>query len=88
MLKAFKCDDSDVFAAESSEQATQLWKDMVGEDEQMEDDYPRELSDEELDVRHPAFDEDERPIEGQTISIREMLAEHGEEPGWLCGSGW
>ena len=47
-----------------------------------------ELTDEELDVRYPAFDEDERPIEGETISVREMLVEHGDRPGWLCGSDW
>ena len=88
MLKAYQCDYSDVYAAESAEQAAQLWRDTVGEDEPMEDGYPRELSDEELDVRYQAFDEDERPIEGQTTSVREMLAEHGNEPGWLCGSDW
>ena len=47
-----------------------------------------ELTDEELDVRYPAFDEDERPIEGQTTSVREMLTEHGSEPSWLCGRDW
>lgn len=87
MLKAYLCDSSDIYAAESAEQAEQLWRDMVV-DEPLDDGYPRELTDEELDVRYPAFDEDERPIEGQTTSVREMLAEHGSEPGWLCGSDW
>ena len=31
----------------------------------MDDDYPRELDDAELDKRYPAFDEDERPIEAR-----------------------
>lgn len=86
-LKVFQCDDSDMYAAESAEQAEALWHDMVG-DEPIDEGYPRELTDAELDVRYPAFDEDERPIEGETTSIREMLAEHGDEPGWLAGSDW
>ena len=88
MLKAYQCDDSDVYAAESAEQAAQLWREHVGGDEPMDDEYPQELTDGQLDVRYPAFDEDERPIEGETTSIREMLAEHGDTPGWLCGSEW
>ncbi len=86
MLKAYHCDDSYIYAAENAEQAAQLWRETIGEDEPMEDGYPRELTNEELDVRYPAFDEDERPIEGQTVSIREMLEEPGSEPGWLCGT--
>lgn len=88
MLKAYACDDSDIYAANSSEEAKRLWLDMVGEDELMEDGYPVELDDEDLDKRYPAFDENENPIEGQTVSIREMLADHGDEPGWLCGSDY
>ena len=88
MLKAYQCDDSDVYAANDAEEAKRLWREHVGGDEPMDDDYPRELDDEELDKRYPAFDEDERPIEGETTSVREMLAEHGDTPGWLCGSGW
>lgn len=86
MLKAYACDDSDLYAAESAEQAAQLYRDQVGEEP--EDGYPRELDDEELDKRQPAFDEYERVIEGETTSVREMLAEHGNEPGWLAGSTW
>ena len=55
MLKAYQCDYSDVYAAESAEQAAQLWRDMVGEDEPMEDGYPRELSDEELEQVNGGF---------------------------------
>lgn len=86
MLKAFACDDSDLYAAENAEQAAALYRECSGEG--TEDGYPRELTDAELDIRYPAFDEDERPIEGQTTSVREMLAEHGDEPGWLAGSDW
>lgn len=88
MLKAFACNDSDIYAAESIEQAIQVYRDQVGEDEPMEDGYPIELVDEDLDKEYQDFDEDERPIEGQTITIRRMLAEHGTEPGYLCGSNW
>lgn len=88
MLKAYQCDDSDVYAAKSAEQAAQLCRVQVGGDEPMDDGYPRELTEEELDVRYQAFDEDERPIEGETTSVREILAEHGNEPGCLCGSDW
>lgn len=86
MLKAYACDDSDLYAAESAEQARLLYIGQTGEEP--EDGYPRELTDEELDKRQPAFDEDERQIEGETTSVREMLAEHGNEPGWLAGSDW
>lgn len=88
MLKAYQCDDSDVYAAHDAEEAKRLWRELVGADEPMDEDYPRELDDAELDKRYPVFDEDERPIEGQTTSVREMLAEHGSKPGWLCGSDW
>ncbi|MBN8921601.1 MAG: hypothetical protein BGP10_15945 [Rhodanobacter sp. 68-29] len=88
MLKAYQCDDSDVYAANDAEEAKRLWHDTVGEDEPMADGYPRELDDAELDRRYPAFDENECPIEGQTTSVREMLVEHGDDPGWLCGSEW
>jgi len=87
-LKAYACDDSDIYAARDEAEAARLWHETVGEDEVMDDGYPCELTDAELDVRYPAFDENENRIEGETTSIREMLAEHGSEPGWLCGSEW
>jgi len=86
MLKVYYCDDSDLFAAESTDQAADLYEEMTGD--RPDEGYPRELTDTELDVRYPAFDENERPIEGQTTSVREMLAENGDEPGWLAGSEW
>ena len=88
MLKVYKCDDSDLYAANDAEEAKRLWREQVGDDEVMDEEYPLELTDEELDRRYQAFDEDERPIEGETTSVREMLAEHGDEPGWLAGSDW
>jgi hypothetical protein len=85
-LKAFACDDTELYAAASAEQAAELYKVDYGEG--CDGGSPRELTDAELDKRHPAFDENERPIEGQTRSVREMLAEHGSEPGWLATSEW
>jgi hypothetical protein len=87
MLKVYQCDDSDLYAAESPEQAAQLWHDMVGEDEVIDDGYPRELTDAELDAEQPEFDENEART-GGTTTVRKMLAEHGTEPGWLAGSDW
>lgn len=86
MLKAYKCSDSEIYAAESLQQAAVIYKDHCGGDP--DDGYPEELTDEQLDHKYPAFDEDERPIEGETTSIRQMLSEHGDQPGWLAGSEW
>lgn len=85
-LKAFACDEMDIYAAESAEKAAEMYLDTTGEEP--EEGYPRELTDDELDARQPAFDENENRIEGKTTSVREMLAEHGSEPGWLAGSEW
>lgn len=84
-LKAFACDEYDLYAAESAEQAAALYKEATGE--QPEDGYPRELTDAELDALQPEFDENERRT-GNITSVRQMLAEHGNEPGWLAGSEW
>lgn len=84
-LKVYACDEYDLYAAESAEQAAALYKEMTGESP--EDGYPRELTDAELDTPQPEFDEDERKT-GNMTSVRQMLAEHGKEPGWLAGSLW
>ncbi len=84
-LKAFCVGDYDVYAATSAENALEVANEQCGDDINEAEDV-REMTEAELDHRYPAFDEDERPIPGQTISVREMLAEHGNEPGWLCGS--
>lgn len=83
MLKAYYCDDCDIYAAKSAEQASQLYEEMVGGPP--DEDYPRELTDAELDAPQPEFNEDEQRTGGVT-SIRQMLSEHGDEPGWLAGS--
>ena len=85
MLKAYAGTDCDLYAAESAEQARVLCEEQMGEP--CDEGYPRELTDAELDAPQPEFDEDERPTGGKT-SIRQMLAEHGDEPGWLAGSVW
>lgn len=83
MLKAFSCDDSDLYAAENAEQAERVYEEMTGE--HCAEGYPQELSDAELDVPYPEFDENEQQT-GGTTSIRQMLVEHGDAPGWLAGS--
>lgn len=83
-MKVYQCSDYDWFAAESAEQAADLYLAMTGDDEPG-DEYPRELTDAELDKEYPEFDENEQQT-GGTTSIRKMLDEHGSDPGWLCGS--
>lgn len=82
-MKVFAINDDDLYAANDAAEALSLYRGMV-------DDEPEpiieELTDAQLDHRHPAFDEDERPIPGETISVREMLEQHGDEPGWLAGT--
>ena len=82
MLKVFVCSDLDAYAALNAEQAAELFK--AGCGEPCEEGYPFELGDAALDERHQAFDVDEKAIEGKTISFRELLADFGDEPGWLC----
>lgn len=86
MLKAYLCTDDDLYAAENAEQAAKLHEEITGDP--CEDGFPQELSDIALDAPQPAFDEDERQIPGKKTSVRQMLAEHGDEPGWLAGSRW
>ncbi|NID15430.1 hypothetical protein [Luteibacter yeojuensis] len=82
-LKAFQCDETELFAAVSAEQAAELYEDWTGE--APEAPYPAELTDAQLDEPIPDFDEDENPT-GEMTSVRQFLAEHGDEPGWLAGS--
>ena len=84
-LKAYQCDDSDVYAAENINQAAALYEEMAGEPP--EDGYPQELSERALDVQYPEFDENETPT-GAMTSIRQMLADLNGTAGWLCGSDW
>ena len=69
----------------SIEQAEQLYREHVGDP--CDEGYPRELTDVELDQAQPEFDENEERT-GGTTSVRQMLAEHGDDPGWLAGSDW
>lgn len=85
MLKAFRCDDTDLYAAKDAEQAAAVYEAQCGE--KPEAGYPEELTDAELDAPQPEFDENEQRT-GGTTSIRQMLAEHGDDPGWLAGSEW
>lgn len=81
-MKAFQVDDETIFAANDASHAAQLYQDWCGDP--CSDGYPAELTDEQLDHRHPAFDADERPIKGETESAREWLAA-ATEPGFLAG---
>ena len=84
-LKVYKCTDCDWYVAESAEQAKELAEaDMR---EPLEDGYPEELTDEQLDEDQPEFDEDERQT-GNSTTIRKMLAEHVGSPGWFAGCDW
>ncbi|MGN6312833.1 MAG: hypothetical protein ACTHMO_03625 [Rhodanobacteraceae bacterium] len=83
MLKAFRFDE-DLYAAETEEQARACWKEDTGEEYAEE---VQELDDAELDAPQPEFDENENQT-GGTTSVRQMLAEHGDEPGWLAGGNW
>jgi hypothetical protein len=82
-LKAFQIGD-DLYAANSAEQAAQLFTEQTGDacDEEV-----RELTDDELDAPQPEYDEDEQPTD-DTTSVRQMLREHGDEPGWLAATRW
>ncbi len=71
----------ELYAAPSPVSAVRIFLDMTGE---LPDEEPRELSEAELDAPQPEFDEDERETGGKT-SVRQMLTEHGDEPGWLAG---
>lgn len=82
-LKAFQCSDNDWYAAKDAKEAAELHEDLCGD--APEDPYPVELTDEDLDRPLPEFDEDEQET-GIMTSIRKMLVEHGESPGWLAGT--
>lgn len=82
-LKAFQCSDNDWYAAKDAAEASLLHADLCGD--APEDPYPAELTDEELDRPLPEFDEDEQQT-GNMTSLRQILAEHGDEPGWLAGT--
>lgn len=81
-LKAYEMDDEyTIYAAESVELAKSLYISDCGNSP--EDEYPRQLTDAELDQRYPEFDENEKRT-GGTVSIREFLNDANHE-GYLCG---
>lgn len=84
-MKAFQMDDETIYAGNSAEEATASYLDDTGELE-LEDGYPRELTDDELDAPMPETDEDERPT-GARTSMRAYLNEM-TEPGYLAGERW
>jgi len=81
MLKAYRCTDSDIYAAKSEEGAKSVYREYTGDD--CADGYPIELSAEELDTEIPEFDENDVRTGGAT-TIRKLLSEHGVEPDLLC----
>ncbi len=87
-LKAYAVGDSDVYAAESAEQALQLANDISGSEDEpvfrMDDVIL--LTDADLDKEYPEFDEDEVAT-GGTTTIRHWLNE-ARVPEWICGSDW
>lgn len=87
MLRAFVINDDDLYAANDQAEAIRLYREGAVSDDEPEPDVV-ELSAEELDRRQPLFDENEHPIDGETTSVREMLIEHGDEPGWLAATRW
>lgn len=79
-LKVFVIDE-ELYAATSAAHAAELHVEQTGEQPDYE---PREMTEEELDAPQPEFDENVAPTGGST-TVRQMLAEHGDEPGWLAG---
>ncbi|HFF6004428.1 hypothetical protein [Stenotrophomonas maltophilia] len=87
MLKAYAVNDSDLYAAATADEAVKAYLEHCGEDVEVEAGYPIELSDADIDKPIPAFDEDEQPT-GEMTSIRQFLAEHGDQPGFLASSDY
>lgn len=83
MLRAYRVSDNEIYAAESIEQAAELYRADTGEE--CESPYfPEAISDAELDGEIREYDEDERPT-GDTTTIRAWLLA-ATEPGWLAGT--
>ena len=82
-MKAYEMDDEPtIYAANRAREAAMLYHTPGGEP--LEDGFPRELTDAELDAERPDYDEDERPT-GEATTIRRWL-ESATEPGYLCGA--
>lgn len=85
-LKAYAVGDTDIYAAESVEDAVALANIDIGNPTFYDAEGVAELTDADLDKEYPEFDEDER-LTGGTTTIRKWL-EEANEPGWLAGSEW
>jgi hypothetical protein len=83
-LKAFQVDDCTWYAAESAEQAAELYRKDVGEE--CDDGYPSEVPDETLDRPIPEMDEDE-VMTGDMTTMRAFLDE-SNGPGFLATTEW
>ena len=84
MLKAFHVSDEELWAAEDAEQAAREYEAATGE--RCGNEYPREMTEAELDAGQPEFDEDGERTGGKT-SVRAMLAEQ-TSVGFLAGPDW
>jgi len=80
-MKAFHVDDETIYAAPSAEDAARQYESDTGAACEAED-YPRELTDAELDASIPEMDEHER-LTGESTTLRACLAALGE-PGMLA----
>lgn len=81
-LRCYQVGDSDWFAATSAEQALELMREMVGDEDWDPSDYEVNLASEEmLDMR---WREEDEPTK-DAGSLREWLTE-ANEPGWLNGT--
>jgi hypothetical protein len=81
-LKAFQVDYCTWYAAETAEQAAEVYSADTGE--ACVDGYPTEVTDEMMDHPTPDFDENEMPT-GKMTTMRAYLAE-ATAPGFLATS--
>jgi hypothetical protein len=82
-VKVYEMDDEPtIYAAHDWQEAVALYVKESGA--QVEDGWPCELNDAELDKPRPEYDENEQPT-GETTTIRIWL-EEATEPGYLCGA--
>lgn len=78
---AYEMDDEcTVYAADSAEEAVRLYIEDTGE--APGEAYPRQLTDNELDLERVEYDDDERPTD-RTTTLRKWL-EQATESGCLC----
>lgn len=81
-LKAFQVDDYTWYAAETAEQAAKAYKEDAGQD--VDDGYPLEVTDAQLDAEIPEYDENEERT-GNMTTMRAFLDE-ATGPGFLATS--